>query len=463
MHLLTWRRKIDILSPVAAARDDIRAMGVGGTAMGLEDPAREARASTPGDDADLRQSDLSRGTNQAGVRLYNERLILSLVRRHHALSKVDIARLTGLSAQTTTVIVKRLEADGLLAKQEPKRGRVGQPAVPFALDPDGAFALGLKIGRKSTDLVLIDFCAKIRAKLSLPHPYPTPAAVLEFVENGVARCLDLLTPAQAARVAGLGVAAPFELWNWQKEVGAPRKILDQWRHFDTQREIAARAPMPVYVCNDASSACAAELFFGEGWRRRDFLYVFIGAFIGGGLVLDGDLFLGRRGNAGAIGSMPVMRAGLKGAVSRQQLIRGASIFSLEHKLRGGGCDVSILWRTPSDWGDLGPRLDEWIEDAAGDLAQTIVSANAIVDIEAAVIDGAMPAGVRQRIVEATARRIQELDLQGLFPVAVLGGGMGPDARALGAAALPFLAHFARDREVLFRGAMQGDADHAQGN
>lgn len=429
------------------------------------DRAREGTAPRASDGAgeELRVSAFSRGTNQAGVRLYNERLILSLVRRHRALSKVDIARLTGLSAQTTTVIVKRLAADGLLLKQEPKRGRVGQPAVPFALNPEGAFAFGLKIGRKSTDLVLIDFTADIRAKLSLPHPYPAPRAILAFVEEGVAQISAGLTPAQAATVAGLGVAAPFELWNWEKEVGAPREILDQWRSFDAESEISRRVPMPVYSCNDATSACAAELFFGEGWRSRDFLYVFIGSFVGGGVVLEGNLFLGRRGNAGAIGSMPVMRANPDGGVSRHQLIRGASIFCLEEKLRRAGRDFSVLWRNPADWGDLGQPLQEWIEEAAADLAQTIVAANAVADFEAAIIDGAMPASVRAAMVAATARHIGELDLQGLFPVTVYSGTVGPDARALGGAALPFLANYARDREVLFRSLVQGEAADAQGN
>lgn len=55
-----------------------------------------------------------RGTSQTGVRLYNERRILSLIRRHRNLAKVEIARLTGLSTQTTTVIINRLEAEGLL-------------------------------------------------------------------------------------------------------------------------------------------------------------------------------------------------------------------------------------------------------------------------------------------------------------------------------------------------------------
>ena len=55
-----------------------------------------------------------RGSNQAGMRAHNERLVLSLVRRHGALAKSDIARITGLSAQTVSVIMRALESDGLL-------------------------------------------------------------------------------------------------------------------------------------------------------------------------------------------------------------------------------------------------------------------------------------------------------------------------------------------------------------
>jgi hypothetical protein len=92
---------------------------------------------------------LQRGTNQAGMRAHNERLVLSLVRRHGALSKTEIARMTGLSAQTVSVIMRGLEADRLLRREAPQRGRVGQPSVPLSLDPEGAFFIGAKIGRRS--------------------------------------------------------------------------------------------------------------------------------------------------------------------------------------------------------------------------------------------------------------------------------------------------------------------------
>ena len=109
------------------------------------------------------ESRMQRGTNQSGMRDSNERLVLSLVRRQGALSKTDIARMTGLSAQTVSVIMRKLEDDGLLRRGEPQRGKIGQPSVPMSLDPEGAYFLGLKIGRRSAELVLIDFLGQVRA------------------------------------------------------------------------------------------------------------------------------------------------------------------------------------------------------------------------------------------------------------------------------------------------------------
>ena len=63
-----------------------------------------------------------RGSNQSGMRDHNERLVLSLVRAQGGLSKSDIARITGLSAQTVSVIMRGLEQDGLLERGEPNRG-----------------------------------------------------------------------------------------------------------------------------------------------------------------------------------------------------------------------------------------------------------------------------------------------------------------------------------------------------
>ena len=79
-----------------------------------------------------------RGSSQGGLRQYNERVLLQAIRLHGALPGAELARLTHLTAQTVSLITKRLIEDGLLLKREPVRGKVGQPSVPLGLNPDGA-------------------------------------------------------------------------------------------------------------------------------------------------------------------------------------------------------------------------------------------------------------------------------------------------------------------------------------
>jgi predicted NBD/HSP70 family sugar kinase len=384
------------------------------------------------------------------VRLYNERLVLSLIRRHGSLPKAEIARLTGLSPQTMTIIIRQLDADGLVVRQERQRGKVGQPSVPFALNPSGALSLGLKIGRRSSDLVLMDFTGGVRATIHRAHPYPVPSSILDFTAKGIKQLTDGLTRKQRSRVSGLGVAAPSELWNWEEELAAPRRVLDDWRTFDVQNEITRICRWPVFFCNDATAACGAELTLGTR-GQEDFLYFFIGSFIGGGVVLNGNLYPGRTGNAGALGSMSITETTPAGNRDTRQLIRRASIYLLEKKLVAAGQDPSVLWRSPDDWdGVASSTIDEWIEAVANNLALAIVAAISVIDFAAVVIDGAFPTSVRARIVARTVEKTALLDHQGLSPVAIEEGSVGSGARAIGGACLPLLAKFGLDREVLFK-------------
>ncbi|MFG1266751.1 ROK family transcriptional regulator [Xanthobacter sp. DSM 14520] len=391
-----------------------------------------------------------RGTNQTGVRLYNERLILSLIRRHGRLTKVDIARLTGLSLQTTTVVMNRLEADGLLLAGERQRGRIGQPAVPYSLNPDGAYGLGMVVGRRACELVLMDFVAGVRRRERLTYPYPLPDQLIAFAGRTLPDLIATLSPAAQARICGTGIATPFELWNWEEVLEAPKDALAGWHDFDLGAELSRIAPGPVRVINDATAACAAELTFGGGSAYRDFAYFYIATFIGGGIVLNGSLFPGRSGNAGAFGSMPVVARGPGGGAGVQQLIRSASLYRLERQLGAIGIAGSQLWEHPDDWSHFSAPVDAWIEEAAEGLAQAIASCLAVVDFEAMVIDGAFPAPVRDKLVKRTAAAFARLDRQGLTETRIVAGTMGRAARAIGGAALPLLDTFGRDLDVLFK-------------
>lgn len=393
-----------------------------------------------------RSPGLSRGTTQVGVRLYNERLILSLIRLHGQLPKAEMARLTGLSAQTISVIVRQLEADGLLKRKTPQRGKVGQPLVPFELDPEGAFSIGLKVGRRSGDLMLLDLSGKVRQVIHRPYAFPAPAEILAFVTSGVAEITTGMTPRQRERISGLGIAAPFELWNWSEDVGASPDVMMAWRDYDLQAEIAKLLPWPIHFCNDASAACAAELLFGRGRDLQDFAYFYLGYFIGGGIVLNGSLYLGRNGNAGAMASFPVTSA--QGRTD--QLVHSTALAALEREIIRSGGDPELLWRDRADWHGAGDALDRWLARAALEVATAAAGVMAVLDCAAVVIDGAVPVGVRARFVRAVQAALTKIDLQGISPFQIVEGTIGADARALGAASLPLFDNFIINRNVLFK-------------
>ncbi len=393
--------------------------------------------SLKGGTPEARASHFHRGTNQSGMRDHNERLVLSLVRQHGSLAKTDIARMTRLSAQTVSVIMRELEEEGLLVREAPVRGKVGQPSIPMSLNPDGAYFIGLKIGRRSAELVLIDFLGNVRAMLQNSHRYPAPRETVEFVRSGIAKMRATLDSTQDRRIAGLGIAMPFELWNWADTAGAPREVMDQWRHRDIRADIQALCSFPVYLQNDATAACGAELVFGQIGNLRDFIYFYIGAFAGGGIVLNGRLYSGPTGNAGALGSMPV-----PGADGRPtQLIDVASLAILEKALNARGIDASHLWTAPEDWTGEGADFEAWFAAAGDALAYAIVAASSVIDFEAAIIDGWMPASVRQRLVGAVQAALERIDVEGLKIPAVREGTVGIHARALGGASLPLSERF----------------------
>jgi predicted NBD/HSP70 family sugar kinase len=386
------------------------------------------------------------GANQIRVRAYNERLVLSLVRRHGSLSKADIARRTGLSAQTVSVIMRSLEKEGILSRGEPQRGRVGQPSIPMSLNPDGVFSLGLKIGRRSADLVLMDFTGNVRRQLHEAYRYPTPAGIVSFAQRSTETIRAAMKPEDRRKIAGLGVALPFELWNWVEAMGAPREDMNAWRDADIADMLDKKLHFPIFLQNDATAACAAELAFGHGPRFSDFAYFFLGSFVGGGVVLNHALYPGRTGNAGAFGSMPFGAA--HGRPS--QLIDHASVVLLEKMLLAEGRDPSSIWLTPEDWGDFGEIKETWIAETSKALAFAVATVCSVVDFEAVIIDGGFAASVRGAIVRETRAELAKLDLQGIAPPLIEEGLVGSSARAIGAASLPLFSRYHIDQSVLFK-------------
>ncbi len=377
------------------------------------------------------------GVNQSGIRDHNERLILSLLQRHRAVPAAELARRTGLSKPTVSTILRNLADDGLVRRGDPVRGKIGKPSIPMELDPDGVLSVGLKIGRRSADLLLLDFSGTVRGQLRSTYDYPLPDAVFGFLKQGLETLLGQLPDALRERVCGIGIGTPFELWKWHDLVGIAARNFRSWKDISFAAEVAKFSDLPVYVVNDSTAACHAERLYGQDMSFRDYAYFFIGSFIGGGVVLNGTVFEGNQGNAGALGSM--RSTGPLGEA--QQLIDVASIHLLEARLVEAGLDPSIIWQQPQDWSDLSRHVDPWIGQTAQELAKASLSICSVIDFEAVLIDGAFPTDVRMKLVERTRRYLVNQDKRGLIEPRIEAGSIGHNARAIGAASSPIFSQF----------------------
>lgn len=380
---------------------------------------------------------LSNGANQKGLRNHNERLILSVLHRYGQMPGSDIARDTHLSAQTVSVILRKLESDGLVVKGKPVKGRVGKPSVPIAVNPAGALSVGFKLGRRSSELLLTNLNGDILFERRVSYDVAIPDRVFAFMKDAFEAAVAEIGPAQAERLCGIGIAAPFEIWKWGASGGNANDEFLTWKDLVFEDRVAAFTDLPVFMVNDATSACWAEHVYGRGKEFRDFAYFFVSTFIGGGIVLNHSVYEGASGNAGALGSL---RVGDKDGRTRQ-LVDVASIHLLETRLRTAGFDPRALWVQPQDWTAFERLVAIWIDDIASEIARAALSACAVIDFEAVVIDGAFPHTIRARLVERVRTCMAREDSRGLILPRIEEGEIGGDARAIGAACAPIFSQY----------------------
>ena len=389
-----------------------------------------------------------RGSSQVGLRQYNERVVLQAIRLHGALPGAEIARLTGLTAQTVSMITKSLIDDGYLRKGAPVRGKVGQPSVPLSLAPDGAYAIGIKVGRRRLDTLLIDFNGRPCARWSLDYRFPDPEDVLAELRRRFAAIRRKLGPERRQRLQGVGLAAPLALSSWQSLLGVTPVAAERWNRLDLREAVGAMCDWHVHSLKDTAAACVAELVEGRGRGMHSFLYIFVDTFIGGGLVIDSHLRNGLTGNAGAIGSMPLGLPDGHGAAP--QLLSVASLHTLEQAWRNAGLadpgfDGPEALQPP--WHDV---TRAWLAQAAAAIAHAITGAVCLLDLDGVIIDGAIHRSLLDELIASTEAALHRSNWEGVHAPQLFAGTIGPDAGALGGALLPLHANFAPDRDLFIK-------------
>ena len=395
---------------------------------------------------------IGRGRNSVRLRRYNERLLLQILRRGGEASKADLARKTHLTSTAIGSIIQSLEQSDLIAFTGRTEGQRGQPATLIDLNPKGAFGIGVRLDRDSIETALLDFGGQILARRVHDRILPSPEETLALVLADIEAVLAAITPEERDRLTGIGVAQPFNLGAWLRELDLNNPDFHAWDEVDFPYELGEATGLPVFTENDGNAAAIAELFYGCGREFDDFIYVFMGPVIGCGVALEGDCLRGVTGNAGDIAVMPVPPSRLASAhppAGRWDLLLSrASLNALTRHLRHAGVMVDSHADLERHIRAHHPAVEEWVEDCIDALTPALRSALAILYVPVVVFDADVDGGLVALLMRRLAQALAETAPEARGVPELVRGSFGSDAGAVGAASLPMFFSFSPRAEVL---------------
>jgi predicted NBD/HSP70 family sugar kinase len=370
------------------------------------------------------------GTNLARAGDHNQRVTLHAVRVNGPVTRTELALKTGLTPAAIANITNRLLHDRLILRAGRSHGARGQPAIKFVLNPDSCFSIGLNVDRDHVTLVVLDFVGKVRARASREIHFAKPSTVRTFFERSIGQLLARAGIARN-RLVGVGVAFPDDI----TRAHLPDQPADYaaWASVEVDDLISDVLGIPVFIENDAAAAAIGEMQFGSGHRYRSFFYLLVTAALGGGLVADGSYFRGANGRSGEIGWLHAHSETGKDS----QLQNIVSLSCLYSRLAEQGFRVA----TPRGLMRLEPSarliVDRWVHESTEALVDSFVAINCLINPEAILIGGRLPAALVDRLAASLNQRMTAFASQIPAIAPVARALTSDDAPAVGAAILPF--------------------------
>jgi glucokinase-like ROK family protein len=257
--------------------------------------------------------------NRELIRAINRFNILNAIRTSGRMSRVEIARATGLSQASVTGITAELIGEGLLRETETGVSHGGRRPVLLALNPGGAYALGVYLSIHQIGVVIIDFEATILSShaMTLTETHYRPEVLADKVAQAVQACLWQANFAKE-QIAGVGIGIPGLV---DSQTGIVRFLPNyQWENVNLRDLVQQRIDHPTYIENSANTLTISEQWFGEGRGVDNFLLITLEHGVGMGVVINGQLYRGERGIAGEFGHFtldpqgPECRCGRRGCL-----------------------------------------------------------------------------------------------------------------------------------------------------
>jgi predicted NBD/HSP70 family sugar kinase/biotin operon repressor len=395
------------------------------------------------------------GTNLTHAKRHNLQIVHETVRLYAPISRADVARRTGLTAQTISNLIRQLVDAGLVVETARATGSRGAPPIHLEVNPDAAFAVGLDLDTDHLTAILVDLSGAVRARIHHEAALSSPTEALDLcVASTEALVAQLGLPMERVWGLGVGIPGPMRPGPDGTYLVSPLAFAE-WDNVPLAEQLHARLGLPVFIENNATAAAVGEHWYGAGRHLSTFFYVYVGSGLGGGLVVQGTPFEGHTGNAGEIGYLS-SRAG-RGPGVPTHVGELFNLANLYRRLRDAGADAS----TPDDLLALHdaahPTFEAWFEEAAAELASLLYAVIAIVDPEATFVGGRWP---DRLLADLLTRARHHLGLMlvpgGLDEPALRLATAGADAGALGVASLPLYHAFAPLQRASLRRADSTD-------
>jgi len=231
--------------------------------------------------------------------------VLGLIHGHRAITRSEICSITGLSRSTVAKLVTALVDLGFAFETGSEQiDRVGRPSMGVEASKEVlAISVHPEVDYLEVKAVAFDGSIVRTEKLLYDEPIDTHQAVgdmVHVIENLVA---ELQASDTSYRILGIGVIVPGQI---NSSTGIVRQAPHlQWYEFPIRDLLTQRVPMPVFVANDASLGCKAEMAYGAAKGATDVVYMHGTSGIGGGVFMNGTELKGFRGYAAELGHMRI--------------------------------------------------------------------------------------------------------------------------------------------------------------
>ena len=252
----------------------------------------------------------------AGVGRVNDRITMDLLLSHGVLSRGQLRTLTGMAQPTTTVLIDRLAARGLIEMAGQSRGRRGPGAQQYRVAQQSAYVAAARVNASEAAAAIADITGTVVAQRKGPvTDAKSPATeVLGVLDAALADAG--LTVGDIERIV---VGTPGSVDPTTGEVsyvsGHP-----EW-HGNVKAPLVQRLG-PVQLENQLKLAGLAEVDARSKEGRTSLALLSVGPGVGAAIILNGRVWTGASGGAGEVAYLPVPGANVPRVDNRQNYVAG---------------------------------------------------------------------------------------------------------------------------------------------